>query len=64
MLVLGLLALYFEALAHNVSEGDKGYIQESSGVPFFPFVYLGANPQQALPPFSWIGGQGTSPYEQ
>ncbi|WP_202393181.1 HupE/UreJ family protein [Alteraurantiacibacter buctensis] len=31
-----------EAFAHNVAEGDKGYIQESSGVLFFPFVYLGA----------------------
>ncbi len=31
-----------DALAHNVAEGDKGYIQESSGVLFFPFVYLGA----------------------
>ena len=46
MLVLSLLALSFcfgfDALAHNVAEGDKGYIQESSGVLFFPFVYLGA----------------------
>lgn len=31
-----------EAWAHNVAEGDKGYIQESSGVLFWPFVYLGA----------------------
>ncbi len=31
-----------DAYAHNVAEGDKGYIQESSGVLFFPFVYLGA----------------------
>ena len=30
------------ALAHGVAEGDKGYIQESSGVLFGPFVYLGA----------------------
>lgn len=41
-----LLALSFclgvEAFAHNVAEGDKGYIQESSGVLFFPFVYMGA----------------------
>jgi len=45
-LLFCLLALSFcfgiEALAHNVAEGDKGYIQESSGVLFFPFVYLGA----------------------
>ncbi|MES3029453.1 MAG: HupE/UreJ family protein [Pseudomonadota bacterium] len=30
------------ALAHGVAEGDKGYIQESSGVLFGSFVYLGA----------------------
>lgn len=30
------------ALAHAVSAGDKGYIQETSGVLFLPFVYLGA----------------------
>ncbi|MBT9445859.1 MAG: HupE/UreJ family protein [Hyphomonadaceae bacterium] len=30
------------ALAHGVAEGDKGFIQESSGVLFWPFVYLGA----------------------
>tara|TARA_R110000751_G_scaffold8822_2_gene33942 strand:- start:22771 stop:23514 length:744 start_codon:yes stop_codon:yes gene_type:complete len=30
------------ALAHAVTEGDKGYIQEISGVHFFPFMYLGA----------------------
>lgn len=32
----------FDAWAHNVAEGDKGYIQESSGVLFLPFIYLGA----------------------
>jgi hypothetical protein len=30
------------ALAHAVAEGDKGYIQEISGVHPVPFVYLGA----------------------
>jgi hypothetical protein len=30
------------AWAHGVAEGDKGFIQESSGVLFAPFVYLGA----------------------
>ena len=30
------------ALAHAVTEGDKGYIQEISGVNLLPFVYLGA----------------------
>ena len=31
-----------EALAHGVTAGDKGYIQESSGVLLLPFTYLGA----------------------
>ena len=31
-----------DAFAHNVAEGDKGYIQESGGILFFSFVYLGA----------------------
>ena len=30
------------ALAHGVASGDKGYIQEISGVHLIPFVYLGA----------------------
>lgn len=30
------------ALAHAVAEGDKGYIQEISGVHLLPFIYLGA----------------------
>jgi len=43
MAALALLMLgAVDAFAHNVAEGDKGYIQESSGVLFFPFVYLGA----------------------
>lgn len=31
-----------EVLAHGVPQGDKGFIQESTGVLFLPFVYLGA----------------------
>ncbi len=45
LLLIGLVLSFcfaFEAMAHNVAEGDKGYIQESSGVLFLPFVYLGA----------------------
>lgn len=45
LLLMGLVLSFcfaFEAAAHNVAEGDKGYIQESSGVLFLPFVYLGA----------------------
>ncbi len=30
------------AHAHGVAEGDKGYIQEISGVHLLPFTYLGA----------------------
>lgn len=45
-LLLGaLLVLLFaavDAFAHGVAEGDQGYIQESSGVLFMPFMYLGA----------------------
>ncbi|MBA3526112.1 MAG: HupE/UreJ family protein [Sphingomonas sp.] len=46
MALITIFALTFcfgaEAYAHNVAAGDKGYIQESSGVLFLPFVYLGA----------------------
>ncbi|WP_366946005.1 HupE/UreJ family protein [Polaromonas sp.] len=31
-----------EALAHAVTAGDKGYIQEISGINLLPFMYLGA----------------------
>jgi hypothetical protein len=30
------------AFAHAVAEGDRGYIQEISGIHLIPFVYLGA----------------------
>lgn len=38
------LALVFSApaFAHAVAEGDKGYIQEITGVNLLPFIYLGA----------------------
>lgn len=42
LLALLLLSGAPEALAHGVAEGDKGYIQESSGMLLLPFVYLGA----------------------
>lgn len=41
-LLLIFLASGAEAWAHNVAEGDKGYIQESSGTLILPFIYLGA----------------------
>lgn len=31
-----------DALAHGVTAGDKGYIQEISGMNLLPFLYLGA----------------------
>lgn len=37
-----LALLSSEALAHNVTEGDAGYIQEIWGVNIIPFMYLGA----------------------
>lgn len=39
---LSLLVLAGTAAAHAVAEGDKGYIQEISGVNIIPFIYLGA----------------------
>lgn len=38
------LCLFFSAtgFAHDVAEGDKGYIQEITGVHLIPFIYLGA----------------------
>lgn len=41
LLVL-LLCSSVEAWAHNVAEGDKGYIQEMSGVQILAYIYLGA----------------------
>ena len=41
-LPLLLLALATQAVAHNVTEGDAGYIQEIWGVNLIPFLYLGA----------------------
>lgn len=42
LLVASLLVGMPEALAHAVAEGDKGFIQESSGVMLIPFIYMGA----------------------
>ena len=40
LVVLPLFAA--DVLAHNVTEGDKGYIQEIVGPHLVPFLYLGA----------------------
>jgi len=41
-LFLALLGLSTDVLAHAVAQGDKGYIQEISGVNLIAFMYLGA----------------------
>ena len=40
--LLSLAILTSPAFAHAVAEGDKGYIQEITGVHFLAFIYLGA----------------------
>jgi len=42
LIVTALLFGTSYALAHNVTEGDAGYIQEIWGVHLVPFAYLGA----------------------
>ncbi|CUH89106.1 hypothetical protein PH5382_03052 [Phaeobacter sp. CECT 5382] len=45
LFLITLSALFLSAghaLAHNVTEGDAGYIQEIWGVNIIPFMYLGA----------------------
>jgi hypothetical protein len=41
-LCLVLLGATADAFAHAVAEGDKGYIQEVTGIKLLPFIYLGA----------------------
>lgn len=43
LLLAGLISLWTESVfAHAVTLGDKGYIQEVTGVKLVPFLYLGA----------------------
>lgn len=43
LLLLAMLAVMpMDVLAHAVTEGDKGYIQEISGINLIPYTYLGA----------------------
>lgn len=46
LILVGVIAVILtfmpDALAHGVTDGDKGYIQESSGRMIIPFIYLGA----------------------
>jgi len=41
-LITVLIAMLPDAIAHGVTAGDKGFIQESSGMMLMPFIYLGA----------------------
>lgn len=41
-LLMLLLILTIDVSAHGVTEGDKGFIQETSGTMIIPFIYLGA----------------------
>jgi len=40
--VIALFGVPPDVFAHGVTEGDKGYIQETAGVAPIPFIYLGA----------------------
>ncbi len=42
LMLMGLFGIIPDALAHGVTVGDKGYIQETTGVHPIPFLYLGA----------------------
>jgi hypothetical protein len=42
LLAVGLMLMTAAALAHGVSESDKGFLQGATGVQILPFVYLGA----------------------
>ncbi|WP_209304293.1 HupE/UreJ family protein [Pusillimonas caeni] len=42
LVLVTLLLFTSTAFAHAVAEGDKGYIQEITGVNLLPFIYLGA----------------------
>ncbi len=42
LICLAFLAFGTAAFAHAVTEGDKGYIMEISGIKLIPFMYLGA----------------------
>ncbi len=42
VMLLTVLGITPEAIAHGVTSGDKGYIQESTGILPIPFIYLGA----------------------
>ena len=42
MTLVALFGIIPDAWAHGVTQGDKGYIQETVGIHPIPFIYLGA----------------------
>jgi hypothetical protein len=42
LILLAFAGVSTELLAHGVAAGDKGFIQQSSGILLIPFAYLGA----------------------
>jgi hypothetical protein len=42
LMAIGLLGITPDVWAHGVTVGDKGYIQETTGIHPIPFIYLGA----------------------
>ncbi|MFT6387003.1 MAG: hypothetical protein ACJAUP_000373 [Cellvibrionaceae bacterium] len=42
LILIGLFGIIPDAWAHGVTVGDKGYIQETTGIHVIPFIYLGA----------------------
>lgn len=42
ILVMALLLVHVIAWGHGVAEGDKGFVEGSTGMQLVPFVYLGA----------------------
>ena len=42
LLAVSMTLICSDAFAHGVTAGDKGYIQEITGVHLLPFIYLGA----------------------
>lgn len=42
LMLLGLVGITPDTVAHAVTAGDKGYIQETTGINVISFIYLGA----------------------
>ncbi len=42
LMLIGLFGVIPDSWAHGVTMGDKGYIQETTGIHAVPFIYLGA----------------------